>query len=215
MTVKEDGDGTNAGEVLQVFVRVRPPLAKEVKAEKAVIVSGSQSISVSSERDDVTCKYDRVFSESSVQTDVFDSVKPLLSNVLNGFNGCIFAYGQTSAGKSHTMLGPGGGTHSLSKTSKSEWGLIPRAVEFIFNEMYKAADDGYLSYQVKASFVQIYNENLFDLLKDSKESNMEENLGNTSSFGKVGDNSGLKIREIPRAGGKNTNQQYEVRTIYA
>lgn len=210
--ISKDEAEEAGGEVLQVFVRVRPPISKELKIEKAVTVSGGQTITVKSEKYDINCKYDKIFDDTSVQSDVFDSVKPLLSSVLNGYNACIFAYGQTSAGKSHTMLGPGGGTKSSKNTDKAEWGLIPRAVEFIFSEMYKAADDGYLSYKVKASFVQIYNENLYDLLKDPREASVaKDDKSGSSSFGKVGNDGGLKIREIPKPGMKNVAQQYEVR----
>ena len=209
MSSKEDGDDGTGGEVLQVFVRVRPPISKELKVETAVTVSGGQSINVRSEKYDVNCKYDKVFDETSEQAAVFEGVRPLLSSVLNGYNACIFAYGQTSAGKSHTMLGPGGGTTAFLKTAKEDWGVIPRAVEFIFNEMYRAADDGYLSYKVKASFVQIYNENLYDLLKDSGPI-AEEKLSNTSAFIRAGDTGGLKIREIPKPVRRGANPQYEV-----
>ena len=204
------GEDEGGGEVLQVFVRVRPLLSKEIRLENAVTVSGGQSIGVRSEKYDVNCRYDKVFDDSTEQAAVFDSVRPLLSSVLNGYNACIFAYGQTSAGKSHTMLGPNGGTNAFLKSPKGDWGIIPRAVEFIFNEMYRAADDGYLSYKVKASFVQIYNENLFDLLKDSGPFSEDNKLGNTSSFGKQGDQGGLKIREIPKPGRRNAPPQYEV-----
>ena len=205
----EDDDETYTGEEIQVFVRVRPTISEESKYERAVNVSTGQSVSVKFEKYDATCKYNRVFDEKSSQSDVFESVKPLLSSVLNGFNACVFAYGQTSAGKSHTMLGPGGGTQSVQKTKKADLGLIPRAVEYIFNSMSKAADDGYLSYNVKASFVQIYNENLHDLLKNTKEGSGEEKYGGSAAYGRPADEL-LKIREIPKSGGSSNTQQYEV-----
>ena len=46
---------------------------------------------------------------------MFDSIRPLLDDVLKGVNGTVFAYGQTSAGKSHTMLGPDGGASQVSE----------------------------------------------------------------------------------------------------
>jgi kinesin family member 5 len=203
-------DDDEAREEIQVFIRVRPTISEESKYGKVVNVSAGQSISVKFDKYDTTCKYNRVFDERSSQSDVFDSVKPLLSSVLNGFNACVFAYGQTSAGKSHTMLGPGGGTQSVQKTLKADLGLIPRAVEYIFNSMSKQADDGYLSYNVKASFVQIYNENLHDLLKNTKEGSGEEKYGGLAASGRASDEL-LKIREIPKSGGSGTTQQYEVR----
>jgi Kinesin motor domain len=202
-----DADDAIGGEVLQVFIRVRPRIPRDINIEKAVSVPDNQSISVRSDRYDVTCKYNMVFDDASKQADVFSSVKPLLTSVLKGYNACIFAYGQTSAGKSHTMLGPGGGSQAFDKGNKSEWGLIPRAVEHIFSELHRAADDGYLTYKVKASFVQVYNENLYDLLKDPKTVASDEG---TSSFGRGGDGGGLKIREVPKPYVRNGAQQYEV-----
>jgi kinesin family protein 3/17 len=196
------------GEVLQVFVRVRPPISKEVKFENAVTVSG-QNIALRSEKYNVSCKYNRVFDEIDDQETVFANIQPLLSTVLNGYNACIFAYGQTSAGKSHTMLGPNGGTHAAFDMSKDQWGVIPRAAEYLFGEMYKAADEGNLSYKVKASFVQIYNENLYDLLKESSTQNAD-NKG-SSSFAKTGDRNQLKIRETPKPRRKGSlGDQHEV-----
>jgi hypothetical protein len=196
------------GEVLQVFVRVRPPISKEIKFENAVTVSG-QGITVRSEKYNVSCKYNRVFDEIDDQETVFANIQPLLSTVLNGYNACIFAYGQTSAGKSHTMLGPNGGTHAAFDMSKDQWGVIPRAAEYLFGEMYKAADEGNLSYKVKASFVQIYNENLYDLLKESGSQNIDKT--GSSSFAKTGDRSRLKIRETPKPRRKGSlGDQHEV-----
>jgi hypothetical protein len=54
-------------------------------------------------------------------------------DVLEGYNACIFAYGQTSAGKTYTMLGPDGGQDLAA--SKSAWGIIPRAAELLFGEL--------------------------------------------------------------------------------
>ena len=83
-------------ESLRVFVRVRPPISKEIEKETAVHVSGNQSIVLTAEKTDISCSYDFVFNELSTQDQVFERIKPLLSDVLSGINGCIFAYGQTS-----------------------------------------------------------------------------------------------------------------------
>lgn len=101
-SIDNDNEG---GEVLQVFVRVRPPISKEIKIQNAVTVTGNHLINLKSEKYDISCKYNKVFNEICDQETVFNSIKPLIINVLHGFNACIFAYGQTSAGKSHTMIG--------------------------------------------------------------------------------------------------------------
>ena len=129
-------------EGIQVFVRVRPPIWNEVHEQNAVHTSGDTTIAVRHDKFDVQCSYSKVFDEVTDQTRVFKSVRPLLASVLSGFNGCIFAYGQTSAGKSHTMLGPNGGIQSMKTMNKEHWGVIPRAAEYLFGELYKAADEG-------------------------------------------------------------------------
>ena len=118
---------TSNTEGVTVLVRVRPPIYQEIQQENAVNTSGGQTITVHSEKYDVQCSYHKVFDQVTDQQQVFQHVQPLLTNVLAGYNACIFAYGQTSAGKSHTMLGPNGGILSMKAMDKEQWGLIPRA----------------------------------------------------------------------------------------
>jgi kinesin family protein 1 len=94
--------------------------------------------------------------------------------VQTGFNCCIFAYGQTGAGKSYSMLGYGG--------SQEGRGLIPRVCEAIF-ERFRANVDPRLTYTVEVSFMEIYNETVKDLLcpKNNKKG-------------------GLKVRNHPKTG---------------
>ena len=142
-------------EGIRVFVRVRPPVSEDINHDTAVFVSGS-TVSVTDAKRDISCSYgtpfdlclvlcfvlsfylssnecsiEHVFQETASQDDVFQKVQPLLNDVLNGYNGCIFAYGQTSAGKTHTMLGRNGGM-SLENNS-FEWGLLPRSAFYLFD----------------------------------------------------------------------------------
>jgi hypothetical protein len=184
-------------ESLQVFLRVRPPIFKEVKLENAVVVNGNQSVTLLDEKKETTCSYDYIFSEVSEQEQVFERVKPLLEDVLSGVNACIFAYGQTSAGKSYTMIGPNGG-QDIFRRGQEEWGILPRASEFLLGFLNEKAMEGLLSYEVKASFLQIYNENLYDLLKDTGPM-IEDKL----ALSEKEKESELRIREIPRRKGKH------------
>lgn len=86
-------------ESIKVFVRVRPPIYKEVKLENAVFIRGNQTVAVSTDNKDTSCNYDYVFSELTEQEQVFEKVQPVLVDVLSGINACIFCYGQTSSGK--------------------------------------------------------------------------------------------------------------------
>lgn len=100
--------------------------------------------------------FDRVFDMSSRQKDVFDfSIKPTVDDILNGYNGTVFAYGQTGAGKSYTMMG----TDIDNEDGK---GVIPRIVEQIFASIL--ASPGSMEYTVRVSYMEIYMERIRDLL---------------------------------------------------
>jgi kinesin family protein 5 len=79
--------------------------------------------------------------------------------VLEGFNGTIFAYGQTSSGKTHTMTGP-------SIEDVQTQGIIPRMVRHVFNRIETAGEE--IVFELKVSMLEIYNEKCGDLLDTSK-----------------------------------------------
>ena len=81
--------------------------------------------------------------------------KPLVDSALDGFNATFFCYGQTSSGKTFTMEG-------LSPDDNETKGVLPRAMEYIF-EMIQNADED-TEFSVKCSFFEIYNEKIQDLL---------------------------------------------------
>ena len=87
-------------------------------------------------------------------------MKPLVDSVLQGYNGTIFAYGQTGTGKTYTMEG-------IAKDVEQQ-GLIPRSFSHIFNHISQSCDRQFL---VRASYMEIYQEQIKDLLaKDQKKS---------------------------------------------
>lgn len=93
---------------------------------------------------------------NSRQKDVFDfSIKPTVDDILNGYNGTVFAYGQTGAGKSYTMMG----TDMDDEVGR---GVIPRIVEQIFASIL--ASPGTIEYTVRVSYMEIYMEKIRDLL---------------------------------------------------
>ncbi|CAN0013117.1 unnamed protein product, partial [Ascophyllum nodosum] len=120
----------------------------------------------------VSCAFDRVFGPDSTQQEIFQGLLPALDTILQGFNASVLAYGQTGSGKTHTLIGPDGGTR-LAENS-SDWGIIPRAVQFLFDRLVAAsAEDDTFTFSVTCSFMQIYNENLVDLLQDGGGSDTE------------------------------------------
>ena len=105
--------------------------------------------------------YDHVFGPSSRQDEVFEEISQLVQSALDGYKVCIFCYGQTGSGKTFTMQGPEG-AEALRPGSEAA-GMIPRSCEQIFATAEELSTDGW-SFTVTASFLEIYNESLFDLL---------------------------------------------------
>jgi len=97
------------------------------------------------------------------------------------------------------MIGPDGGQNIL-RMNRESWGILPRAAEYLIGELADKAQEGQLSYQVKASFLQIYNENLYDLLRESGP--MMDDASTVADRTSSNDREhSLKIREIPKSGG--------------
>lgn len=93
---------------------------------------------------------------NSKQTDIFDfSIRPTVDDILNGYNGTVFAYGQTGAGKSYTMMG----TDIDDDMGK---GIIPRIVEQMFASILTSPSN--IEYTVRVSYMEIYMERIRDLL---------------------------------------------------
>ena len=104
-----------------------------------------------------TFTFDRVFDMKSKQKDIFDfSIKPTVDDILNGYNGTVFAYGQTGAGKSFTMMGAGDIENEETR------GIIPRIVAQIFESIL--ISPGNIEYTVRVSYMEIYMERIRDLL---------------------------------------------------
>ncbi|CAI2382462.1 unnamed protein product [Moneuplotes crassus] len=96
--------------------------------------------------------FDYVFDENTEQKIVFDkTTQILLEGVLDGYNATVFAYGATGAGKTYTMLG-----------TPSDKGIFGNAFEELFKQMEESSKDK--DFKIKMSFIEIYNEMIFDLL---------------------------------------------------
>nr|GEW72408.1 kinesin-like protein KIN-14I isoform X1 [Tanacetum cinerariifolium] len=99
--------------------------------------------------------FNKVFGPSASQEEVFADTQPLIRSVLDGYNVCIFAYGQTGSGKTHTMTGP----KDLTETSR---GVNYRALGDLFFLAEQRKDT--LQYDVSVQMIEIYNEQVRDLL---------------------------------------------------
>jgi len=100
--------------------------------------------------------FDQVFHPNSTQRDIFEMVAPLIQSALDGYNICIFAYGQTGSGKTYTMDGV-----------SDNVGVIPRTVDLLFDSIKNYRHLGW-EYEIRATFLEIYNEVLYDLLSNEQ-----------------------------------------------
>ncbi|KPI82613.1 hypothetical protein ABL78_8377, partial [Leptomonas seymouri] len=116
---------------------------------------------------------------ASSQEDVFDEVgRPLVENALAGYNAAVMAYGQTGSGKTYTSFGP---TGSIGTPQE---GLIPRVCNMIFARAANSAQKG-VTYTVSASMLEVYLEDVFDLLNHRKQLSVRNDFTN-STFNVVG-----------------------------
>ena len=124
-------------ENIKCMVRCRPLNEKEKGlGTKCITISADSKVVIVENKNDrlQNGKYamDRVFPEDVTQEEVFAEIgEPILNSFLGGYNCTIFCYGQTGAGKTHTMMGP---LDQLYETNSPLHGLIPRIIHYIFNE---------------------------------------------------------------------------------
>ncbi|GLA15551.1 kinesin-like nuclear fusion protein [Aspergillus niger] len=154
---------------IRVFCRVRPSLPSdpatgsaqieypdEAEDSKEIAVLGPEEKSSlgTITRKNSNFSFDRVFGPSTQNAEVFDEISQLVQSALDGYNVCIFCYGQTGSGKTYTMS-------SLD-------GMIPRAVHQIYETATGLEEKGW-RYTMEGNFVEVYNENLNDLLGNPEE----------------------------------------------
>ncbi|CAL6350934.1 unnamed protein product [Bathycoccus prasinos] len=180
------GGSTTSEEKISVSVRVRPLNEAEKDLgcawrhaeDDAIVLDNSSKETTSTSKESVVYRVDNVFDESCSNLDVYNkTTSKIVKSVLDGFNGTVFAYGQTSSGKTHTMHGEIG----------TEPGIVPLAVQDVFDSIEKCPER---EFRVRVSYLEIYNENLLDLLVRSS-AEMDEH-GQVSKT--------LRIQEDPERG---------------
>ncbi|CAK1584997.1 unnamed protein product [Parnassius mnemosyne] len=154
---------------IRVYCRVRPPLESEaskplfnlnvldacsIEVEKIELLSSARK-----GKSQHSFTFDGIFTPHSSQEDVFAEVSSMVQSALDGYNVCIFAYGQTGSGKTYTMEGGCG---------KENYGIVPRSIDMIFNCMEDLKRMGW-ELTIKATFLEIYNEVIYDLLDSNKD----------------------------------------------
>ena len=150
---------------IRVMCRVRPVLdpsegeeAKisfpDTKTSTQIDVTGPEERSSlgTVTRKVIPFEFDRVFDPSVKNEEIFGEISQLVQSALDGYNVCIFCYGQTGSGKTYTMSSPDG--------------MIPRATHMIYDTITKLREKSW-SYTLEGSFVEVYNEELHDLLAEN------------------------------------------------
>ncbi|XP_028821663.1 kinesin-like protein KIF15 isoform X2 [Denticeps clupeoides] len=177
---KGSGDTTSPlhassdGDNIKVYVRVRPltqgtGLTTDGDRSLCLTVTPPNTIRLHSKPEPRTFTYDHVAGMDTSQEAVFSCVaKNIVESCMNGYNGTIFAYGQTGSGKTFTMLGPS----DFDNLTDELRGLIPRSFEYLFfligREVEKSGN--LKSFLCKCSFIEIYNEQIYDLLDSASAS---------------------------------------------
>ncbi|KAG0085326.1 Kinesin-like protein kif15, partial [Podila epicladia] len=164
-------------EHVKVYVRVRPPNEREQATElaQAPLSQGATStvntihpnqVVITGPNKNDTFMYDCVGAETTTQEQVFNDVgRSIVEQCVRGYNGTIFAYGQTGSGKTYTMQGP---TSIITAGNHPLRGIIPRCLEYLFELIATEEQmDSSVKYLCKASYIEIYNEAIFDLLDSS------------------------------------------------
>uniref|UniRef100_A0A8C5I1S3 Kinesin-like protein n=1 Tax=Gouania willdenowi TaxID=441366 RepID=A0A8C5I1S3_GOUWI len=161
---------------VRVALRCRPLVPKELGEGCQcclTFVAGEQQVVVGTEK---AFTYDYVFDPNAEQEEVFSTaVAPLLNGLFKGYHATVLAYGQTGSGKTFSM----GGTYTSAQENDASVGVIPRVIKRIFEQREKQTNSEFC---LAVSYLEIYNEDILDLLCSSK------------------DKSALSIREDPKDG---------------
>ncbi|XP_074334709.1 kinesin-like protein KIN-14C [Apium graveolens] len=146
---------------IRVYCRIRPFIPGQMVTQSIVEYVGENGEVIVVDRSKQgkegprSFKFNKVYGPAATQVDVYSDTQPLIRSVLDGYNVCIFAYGQTGSGKTYTMIGPDG-------ASEENWGVNYRALNDLFQISQKR--DGIYTYEIAVQMVEIYNEQVRDLL---------------------------------------------------
>ncbi|XP_059559801.1 kinesin-like protein KIF1A isoform X32 [Myotis daubentonii] len=165
-----------AGASVKVAVRVRPFNSREMSRDSKCIIqmTGSTTTIVNPKQPKETPKsfsFDYSYWSHTSPEDINyasqkqvyqDIGEEMLQHAFEGYNVCIFAYGQTGAGKSYTMMG---------KQEKDQQGIIPQLCEDLFSRINDTTNDN-MSYSVEVSYMEIYCERVRDLLNPKNKGNL-------------------------------------------
>ena len=198
-------------ESIQVAIRIRPTLQNEIASSKTLKLDENdpRTIQIGKNRTHFKAYYDQVFFQSTTQPQIFDFIKPGLDQAKEGINVTIMAYGQTGSGKTYTMFGSDwtldeqsenyiekkmGIHYDKDNFIQSDFilepfadsnGIIPRTLLYLTQD--KPSD-----IKIMCSYIQIYNEKIYDLLSDEIVNGEGVDIQQSKSTTKEA----LRIREV-------------------
>ena len=179
-------------ENIKVIVRIRPKIDREYDQNTNSIYCEDNAIFIQTKKEKKQFTFDYVASEETSQSEIFSHCgKEICDSVLEGYNGTIFVYGQTGAGKTYTLLGPkftqstnfstentplqtspllkrGYLTYTLRKEEEGR-GILPRVIEYLFTQSKNLSDS---NVTFTCSFLEIYKEQISDLLDINSNKNI-------------------------------------------
>lgn len=161
-----------------VMVRVKPLNEGEI-SDKSFLVVDNNSISVDIKTESKSFCFDYVASDKISQEIIFEKAGRTFADAcLEGYNATVFAYGQTGAGKTYTIQGPSSEQIPDEKLRHKSRGLMPRVFEYIFETMKRSQEENSnTQYNIKYSYLEIYNEIIIDLLDPQSENlNIREDI---------------------------------------
>ncbi|KAM0899157.1 hypothetical protein ACQ4PT_021459 [Festuca glaucescens] len=183
---------------IRVYCRIRPFLPGQVSSSTVgCIDDGNITIitpSKSGKEGRKSFSFNKVFGPSSTQDEVFLDTQPLIRSVLDGYNVCIFAYGQTGSGKTFTMSGP-------KNITEQTQGVNYRALGDLFTLADKRK--GTFVYDIAVQMIEIYNEQVRDLLSNDEIRNNSHNGINVPDASLVRVASTIDVIELMNIGHKN------------
>ena len=191
---QSNNNNSNDEENITCYVRCRPLNSRELELNANCIeISKDQKSIKLKNNNERNYTYDKIFSSETDQKTIFNEIGlPLVKKFLAGYNSTIFAYGQTGAGKTHTIIGP---LESLFDDKNENFGLIPNILNFLFEKKEEAINIikestkeklEKVDYTLTCSCIEIYNEQLIDLLNNNTQFDKSDEI--------------LKIREDPKKG---------------
>ncbi|KAG7509475.1 kinesin KIF25 [Solea senegalensis] len=170
---------------IRVHCRVRPVLpfdniqsltsgSRPASSEQVVYAISDDTVMVNCQKPGMSVQnrifeFERVHGPEDSQDVVFEEVKPLLTSLLDGYNVCIMAYGQTGSGKTHTMMGSRLPEENSATQQEAQQGIIPKAAAELFRLISEKPEP---SHTVEVSVIEVYNNELFDLLAKDEQGNV-------------------------------------------